>query len=523
MKIGHNILLSGIFLFLLMGFVSCSDHEDIGGEDRAGDSYLSFRLNTNSSETDTRSVGKDVGTTAERKVSTVHLLIYAQGGENSELLHNMPIKATTNGENAFSGEDVAVSYGASDLQTKPLKLDKGNYQAIALINAPSSVLDKAEDGSILKDMLDAVEAVSTDFHNNNGENFFMSNAGGMKMISESDFYEKESGALSFPVSIPVDRLLAKVLVYENTTQKIPIKQGGTLESLVWGLDATNKQTYLIRQADYLLGGTLQESGFHAERKNVYAKDPNFTGNKDIIANPANKAKHFGYLDIDSQTGFQSWIPYEDKDKPAAHYQYVLENTVSKEDQNEDITFQTLYMTQVLVKATITDPGKLSGVTNYYSYSYEDGNETKWIVFTHEQALSWIAGTYPGDMVVLKDNEVFKKANALADSPFDFKAGGSAPGKYVAVDIASGERLTWHKDGLNVYRIPIKHFGVETGIGESDYGHYGVVRNNTYKIVISSINGPGINTGDEGYLSAKIVVNPWFERGWNEGGLNPEND
>lgn len=522
MKIWNNILFVGISVCLLFLQNSCSNDDNPGNpSDAEGNAFLSFQLNTNPAGIETRAIGYDYGTEQERKVSTVHILLYDLG--NLNLLHTIEIQAKTDGKSPFTGNDVAKSSDMNGFTTKAIELKKQDYQLLALINAPAKILanakaqkDHPSDYNTLQDMLNAVNGVPSDFYDGNKENFFMSNAGGMVTIPESAFVEEKAFAENNPVTIPVDRLLAKVLVYENTSNKIEeIKLGGTLGEITWGLHVSNKQTYPVRVPDKLKDGT-QETGFYSTRKDIYAKDPNFTGNEGIVTDNNEKEKHFNYADPSVKDGFVPWITFEDKNKPAAYYQYVFENTLSVDDQNAKTVDPGLYTTQVMLKVIITEPGKddkkLTGVKDYYSYTYkDDADQYHWIVFTHEQAVEWFTGSYPSDMVILKTNEVFKKAQELQNSPFDFtdKTNG-APDKFTTTELG----LTYHKDGLNVYRIPIMHFGTD-GASIGDYGYYGVVRNNTYQVVILSINGPGINTTNDGFISTAIAINEWYDRDWEE--------
>ena len=52
-------------------------------------------------------------------------------------------------------------------------------------------------------------------------------------------------------------------------------------------------------------------------------------------------------------------------------------------------------------------------------------------------------------------------------------------------------IAFYKDGLNYYRVPIRHFSDEQiRQGADHYGYYGVVRNNTYVLFLRSISGYG---------------------------------
>lgn len=515
----YNILLLGLLACIGFCLTSCSDEEsliDPYGRKKRGDHYLSFHLNTDPSGLSlTRSVEYSQGTKEERSVGSVYLLIYEAAGLSGNLLYTIPIAAQTDGENDFHGGDV-VSGDKTHFISKPVSLERQDYQIVVLVNPSVSLLsskaksqeDEGAGCNNLKDMTDALtQAAPEHFYNATGKsNFFMSNAGGVIYISEDNLQKKGDEAISKPVSIPVERLLAKVSVHKGFTGD-DVSLGGTIGAVTWGIDLTNKQTYLIRQGDLLIDGQ-PESGFHANRMDVYAKDPNFNMNSEFIANETKKKEHFNIIDPLKNDDFLAW----NTTNQTEHYRYILENTMSKEDQNNDKADPKSYTTHIVLKVIITKPKGLDA-TSYYSYydETEANANNRWKVFTHEQAVEWFNNSYPIDMAALEP--VLIKAQEMENSPFNFKKDeDKAPDKYVTTSF----KLTYHKDGLNIYRIPIMHFGVDDRIKSvEDYGYYGIVRNNIYNITIKSIKGPGIDSSNEGYLSAEINIKPWNYRRWEE--------
>lgn len=517
MNIRNKIGLLGVCICMIGAFISCSnDDSDIDpyGRKKRGNVYLSLQMDTDPALS-TRATSIDYGSKEERAISSVHALFYEVAGENSKLLYNIPINATTDGEKNIGGTDVHSGNLNSFIST-PISLKKQDYQLIILVNATNSLLSsvaKSEEDyqagcNTLKDIQTAMTGTSAETFYQNKTNFFMSNAGGIIYIPESALKKKED-ATSFPASIPVERLVARVSVHKGFTSD-EVSFGGKIGAVTWGIDIQNRQTYLLRQADYLITGA-QESGFHQERNEVYAKDPNFDINAEFLTDETKKKEHFTMLTLTENDKYQNWNPTT---STTTYYQYVLENTMSKDDQNKDKTDPKTYTSQILLKVIITEPKGMQGVNDYYSF--EDATESdptkKWKVFTHAQAVEWYNGTFPSDMVALK--EILKKAQDEPGALFNFdKATEKEPTEYVTT---SFNKLTYHKGGLNVYRIPIMHFGVDNRIkSEEDYGYYGLVRNNIYKIVIKSIKGPGIDSSNEGYISADITINPWWGREWGE--------
>lgn len=524
MKSWNQILFGALLLvFATIGF-SCSNEEDQQGENTGNeDAYLSFSLSTDPAGVVTRGTTIDYGTTEERMVSNIYMLLYEEGGANGKLLLKREIKANnTNG--AFAGDDVVVKTGIprdeNKFVMKPFRIERKNYQLIILVNPTSKILGKAvENTSKVSDMLSVITNTNpSTYITSNG--FFMTNAGGVVQVLSSDIKEGEAQAELNPVYVPVERILAKVFLFENKSKKLTeVTAGGKIENVSWALDVTNKQTYLLRNQDKLKGGVASEVGFVPNRSAVYALDPNFTGNKSIVNNEATRNNNFNVLNPLGTTGFLPWNGYQE---PVAHYQYILENTVSVDEQNATDVDPLTYTTHVVLKITVKNPGNNITEDDYYSYSYINAqSKREWISFTHTQAVNWYNGTFPADTPSSLSVAMTEAANA-ANSPFAFEIKNqvvpSPPAEFATMATSTGQ-LTFHKGGLNIYRIPIMHFGSD-GAPRQDYGYYGVVRNNTYNLIINSINGPGSNVSDEAYLSTEIVVNPWFERGWEED-LKPE--
>lgn len=520
MKIRNKLLLLKILVCSAIIAVSCSDDNEIDNSGKDSFSgYLSFQLDTNTERILTRGVDDEEGMSGERKVSSVHMLLYDLS--SGSLRYNFQIDASTDGNTMFSGQDVVnggtISPTREYFVSGAKQVKTQDYNMVILVNATADILNKAKaredypgNFNTLDDLLTAVKATKPeDYYNDtNQENFFMSNAGGVVYVAKTQLKLKKEDAENAAISVPVERLLAKVIVSENATKKLDnTTLGGKIGAVTWGVTVTNKQTYLVRNQDMLKGGTT-ESGFVPDRTIVYAQDPNFRDNPTMVL-----TDHIHEIDIDDATAF---LPWNRKDETPQFYKYVLENTQSLNDQLADkINSPKKYTTQVLLKVIITEPATLAGVEDYYSF-YTLNNE--WKVFTHKQAVEWYANGVQGDQKFPLDmrglNILLNRAQQSGD--FDFTDEDGAPANYTSTDYG----LTYHAKGLNVYTIPIKHFGVgDAPVTENDYGYYGVVRNNTYRVIINSINGPGTLTEYEN-ISFRITINEWQPRESDEE-LKPE--
>lgn len=515
MKSWINIIVFGLLVSAC--FFSCVN--DNPGPDQSGKTergYLSFQLYCNPVDNSVRAT-TDYGTAEERKISKVYMLLYERGGNTGKLVKRVEINAT-NTSGIFTGNDVIDKNGVPCTEhqfvMKAISVEKQDYQLIMLINPTSAILANAvENTSTVQDMRTAIaNTQASDYITSDG--MFMTNAGGVIQILETQLKATDEAAEASPVTVGVERILAKVFLYENKSAKLTeVLTGGTIENVNWGLCSVNKQTFLIRKQDKLKNG-ITELGFIQDRSQVYAEDPNFIGNKNIISDDQQRNNHFTILDPLSTTDFKPWNGYNEQ---VQYYQYLLENTVSVDEQNATDVDPLSYITHVVLKMVIKNPGKVITDADYYSFSYYNAqNKLEWRAFTHAQALEWFNGSYPADMPSSL-HEALVEAQTQNGSPFKFEIINNvippAPAGYASVKTSKGQ-VTFHKGGLNIYRIPIMHFGTD-GATAGSYGYFGVVRNNTYNIIINSINGPGTNTSNEGYISTEIIVNPWLERGWDE--------
>lgn len=379
--------------------------------------------------------------------------------------------------------------------------------------------------------------------------FFMSNANGPVPVAESDIKESAHTAQLNPKAINLDRAVAKVIVNaKNDAQGVTLTNGGRMLDFKWTLENINKHSYLIRQYGLLSGGWAEtyEYSILADRKDIYATDPNFgaVSTLDWAANFYNDYE----IDYSSneQDGLQDWNEWDDMRLEVVErkWKYVPENTMSQDAQN-DPTAKS-YTTQVVARVIIRYPMLylLEGNDHYYSFdvNYKEPWEgKKWIVFSHSQAISWIKNDsfpYPSLRNVLgyvdQNSGTFMGTDPDQSSFFSM-SGENTPKpdenwelqnlykgteyiggtEYMTYVVSDDNKLVWfHPNGLNVYRLPIVHFGTGSmPVGETDYGYYGVVRNNVYRIWIDSIDGPGNPVA--GYISADIHVNGWYSRSQEE--------
>ena len=389
---------------------------------------------------------------------------------------------------------------------------------------------------------------------------FMSNANGVVPVPASKLQNSVKAAQDNPVSVNLDRGLAKVVV--NMPEGGPtVYGGGQVTDFYWGLNRINTKSYLIRQyADLAHAyGTMEtyENSVVVDRDYLYATDPNFgTGQSavDFINDvPDNQGTPFikPFFESNDPYHFQSWNTEWDEDpqNPGTnilkerYWKYTYENTADRAVQfgaNWD-DYMTHLVAYVFIEYPSLKTGALGDATgDYFSFNAGTASDPKWKVFTIAQAKEWAdQDSYPTDMVALKDlighkdgatstfhpgtSSFFSGALAATDlakpasTSYTITTGlhpiTGASVEYHIVASDTDETIFFHPKGLNTYTAPIKHYlaGNPTDLRESQYAHYGVVRNNIYRLNIKSITGPGTPSLAKGFLSVDVTIQPWYVR------------
>lgn len=517
-----------LWAWIVCAFASCTDEVGGSGEDGKDEfpdteAYLSFDMLLDTEVRTNAYIPNDKIGDWENRVKEVWVMLYGEDDELAEFLLAEFFKyEVTNFDEAnkelvnfHDPTDPDALSGADNMKftTAPEYFKRGNYKMVVLAN-PVSTYSTVKKGDPLSDMTKVLEDVTLEQFGGNDEDdipFFMSNANGIIDIVPSDFQTTEEDAVAKPVSVNLDRLLAKVVVKEkNGGADMPNKVTLDSKSVRWYLDVVNKKTNPIRQFAKLKGGTEDEVST-SERKLIYATDPNFTGGS---------ASDFRKKGVDGYTPLET--PWLSDVSPVTTptYQYVFENTMDLDAQKhadwKDYTTQIVLEAHVYYQDFLATPSGPTDPGRYY-YSYKTGTTSK--TFSHEQVRFWLERGFPtNDMPGL---EALVKANMTdresgnTTTTFDFKAVDPDMTKVTCVTYHD---ITFHPDGLNMYRIPVKHFeaGAAANPRETVYGYHGVVRNNVYTVTINSLNGPGTNVVEDlGFLSVNISITPWYRRSQDE--------
>lgn len=500
---------------LMVGMTACNKSNQGPEVPQAGESsyaVLSISLpNANS----TRGVGDRHqgdfydGTVAENKVSSV-LVGFYKGGTCSA---RIDLDATHDGATAskFTGDDVADASTGYKLVTKAVKVPKiaasDSYDVVVFFNPTEEVKGRINQGASIEDLkrfsnYDATKVITT-----NG--IMMSNAKGLVNIKGDKLYEtkeKAEEAAAEKVSVQVERAVAKVFVNpEIPTKAIGSIAGAALELQGWQLDVTNLKYFPMRVMDQAIKtnsvgnapATLETETAESARVDSYAKDPNFD-----TATTTIDTDNFVYL------AGQSTLPdfYEagyDDDK--GHY--VAENTMAPDAQK--LRGTTLVVFKVKVTPTIDG----TPVTSYVVY--------KGVAYTVDDFKKRVTNSAT-------------KSDEENGMPSGFKTivESFADGETSGVDVLNGKidegkafkddsGISLYVDGVNYYHMPIRHFINEQQAAPMQYGRYGLVRNNIYKLTINSIKNFGdpevVEPEDENddpetlFIAMSVELQPWLVR------------
>lgn len=499
---------------LMVGMTACNKSNQGPEVPQAGESsyaVLSISLpNANS----TRGVGDKHqgdfydGTVAENKVSSV-LVGFYKGGTCSA---RIDLDATHDGATAskFTGDDVADASTGYKLVTKAVKVPKiaasDSYDVVVFFNPTEEVKGRINQGASIEDLerfsnYDATKVITT-----NG--IMMSNAKGLVNIKGEKLYntkEEAEAKAAEKVSVQVERAVAKVFVNrEIPTKAIGSIAGATLELQGWQLDVTNLKYFPMRVMDQAIkenskdgaAATLEDETADSQRVNSYAKDPNFDAATTTI-----DANNFKYLAGSTLPDFYE-AGYNDDQ---GHY--VAENTMAPDAQK--LRGTTLVVFKVKVTPTIGG----AEVDKYIVY--------KGVAYTVDDFKDRVTNT------ATKTDEQNGMPAGFKDAVDTYKNSTTS-----GVDILNGKidegkafkddsGISLYVDGVNYYHMPIRHFTNEQQAAPMQYGRYGLVRNNIYKLTINSIKNFGdpevVEPEDENddpetlFIAMSVELQPWLVR------------
>lgn len=303
------------------------------------------------------------------------------------------------------------------------------------------------------------------------------------------------------VKIDVDRLASKFAFSDPSSVEI-LPSGATGSVTGVALTARNIATH-----PYTMIATDKLATSGDNKKIVYRTDHNMT-----VGHDCTTKQQF----IDALEANFYWLKNNDAvsnnaldNSSSATPEYVLENTCSPSFSNSN------NLTQAIVKAVynpvLSDGTTLEAGTSWFKITIADGVGTKYLDFADVVAL--YKGTYPNTTspIILGDDAKASMdaqlCKILGQEGKKWSDEGLAIGdldradfggyKAATVENESDYVLQYYQKAVNYYSVFIAHdqntdaAGDETGQDVGELGRWGMVRNNSYSLNITSITGEGL--------------------------------
>lgn len=540
----------------------------------------------------------DDGLPAEYEVKNASVILFQGNNENDAQFHS-----------AYTLTDYKKPTITSDQITKVLQLTKpvkgeligSNLYALVILNNNGLItvggdhkltIGTTDFAGTFKDFKKKTATSSTynvtQFVGTDG--FFMSNAplantaGGTNDPSLAEIntlvklngttYETSAKAEANPAAdIYVERGVAKVTFTNDKDTptefqdvnhiKTPLSDGSGIADVKytitgWGLDITNKSSYLVRHYSSawnglntdetsvtkkfrFIGSDVVEAGkTPLQYRTYWAEDPNYDRYKTDLKDEFSIRPD----------GEPEATTISDKffTTTASNPQYCFENTFDVANQNQDKTTRVIVRAQVTVGGTAAD---FYMINNGKSTLYSEANLKKLVqnaIYNDPQVQALLAA--PGatlneaGITVTFDDNATTAVRTITGFSFTNKGTDYSQASTVLDNVLTNVRnkvsnIIKYTNGIVYYPVRIKHFGNDltpwnkdqTGVTKSEIyagknegrylGRYGVVRNNWYDLGVNSISGigsavvpPHENTPDDEldqYISVRINVLSWAKR------------
>lgn len=544
------------FAALTLGACTSDDVVSTGGgkDDGNATGYLSFAINLPTMSGNTRAGwGDETGVFDDGKESEYAVRdarVYFINSEGTIIQTSTPVLSWTGTPSDQNVTKVSAVVTLESPLTDPASV-------LVVLNPSSKLPAVTDDETKYSDFNTAITTAATDFCTINptskiAENIMMTNApiveddtseeasAGDKIvqtlvpITADDIKTTEEASVAAPVTVYVERVLAKVTV-SSTGFTGP--DDATFSVVGWEIDNTNTTTYPVRN-----------TGFYAEDSKDFLEDIKWALSdvNRFYGTATNPVRTYFAEDPNySSNGTFTW----DSDGNGATLKenqpgYCLENTF---DLTRQIGTQA---TRVLLKASYAPKmksgessftGALAGYTAGEKF-FIMGSQPATLYSAQELAkiietevvkddlydLTISQGKKPDvDETKLKAAVATNKLQITADL---FKEGVVTGNADAFSELTDALMIKVYDPSATYYEIPIKHFGDALtpwttgsyGANEKAYlGRYGVVRNNWYEINIKSVSGPGDPvppTPDGGqidkdtrYISFTINILSWAKR------------
>ena len=536
---------------LIMLFAACSN-DHIGQDDDygivtypTGEAWIALDIKTTAPKALGRALNnpdKEMGTPAESAVSKLRVIFF---DENRNVTADKSFTVGTNSEAGEPGQPEGI-FGTA------FKVPAASKRILVIANPSVDLPDVGLFNSYddFNQAIVAVASLSTPSY------FMMTNAKGDLEPSQANgdetdltLYNSASKAESQPLSIHIDRAVAKVRVYTDNGNISSNNLKANISEPGWVLNATNKRYFPVsKRVKTWMEGTSRGciTPFDQYDLGSYRIDPNHDV-QPLMSDPgfASYLQEYNYEMNAANIASSAWHPTEIS---VDNVEYCLENAQTA-DHNV-----WAYTTQVLFKVIYSPKGLIDPDKNVYNNPADNVNNgellpgTDWLMvnggyYTWNLLMDYIKAellykytSEDKDPTVIYTAALSKTLNsylkAIGTPEVSTDRGNGTPETRAneVVDNFNQKRsnvenygafrhgtVSYYKGGVNYYPIMIKHDDTDQVYNE--YGEFGVVRNSVYDVHISKVNNPGYpnipepdpGTKDEdedNYLSIRINVNPW---------------
>lgn len=497
----------------------------------------------------------DDGLASEYAVKSAHLVIFDTDNEaTAKVVGVFSFTDLKPWNTDASTTDNITSSAESVIKVQVTKSDK-NLGALVVLNDPAAKTHFIKDLPFQKLFSNNPVTIGEVNYNpivnlatmKNSDGFFMTNAplyNGttaktlVSILPSSICNSPQEAQQSPAINVYVERAVAKVNVTtsETLTNDITINTSTTENNTVknsevtykatvsaWGLDITNKKSYLVRNVSAFdtWKGYGKGARFYSESSNriYWAIDPNYT---DGSAEDAYITANFNKIsesDIKNTTALSSAT-------------YILENTFDVANQLRDRT------TRAIIKASFAPEGQ--DPKTFYTIGSANTIYTKegMQAFIKGLAVNLLEGKNDASLYTFAPStSVSNAAGKHTIGAEDIKYNNTVltPDEVNKLNDAIGN-INTYLNGVCYYVARIQHFGdmytkwdpgdptygADATTAANDYlGRYGAVRNNWYELQISEIKNlgnPTIPTApdtpddeDYYYISFKVNIHSWAKR------------
>lgn len=578
--------------FAVLAMVACSNDEilpDNGGDDgggnvTTGEAWLALSVTT----TKTRALHTtdyEVGTAEESNISNVTAVFFDGYGIDAKVVDVVELPGNSIG---IPGQS---SGGTGAQKGKAFKVSNDAVSVLIIANKPTNVTisngqtyeNVALTAKTLSDAIGATVAKSNEFMMTNAKGgdgnaspvgtatgLEPSESNGTELVAtlKDHMKTKPEDAEAKPLSINLDRVVAKVRVYEGPYPATPTSKVSstdfTITKFEWVLNVANKKYFPVskRIKPYFYASNVwsDKYGF-----GTYRIDPNYDHtsipydmNLDDAIQTNNQIYKENY-EYYPYSGSPTWLAAtnatnSDQGQGAGNVKtpasYCLENTQRENDNN------LAYTTHVLLQVAMYpnefgQPGTIPNIVNnadpgdwfiyrggYYNYEhflpwieaelaakYGSGNPAAQaaVATPMADALNLLITEFGGTPITIDASidpygasDITTKVDAIIGA-FRTREADLTPVSGEILDAADKVVITYYKAGANYYQIPIKH--ADDAAELNKLGEFGVVRNSVYDVYVSKISNPGYpeipkpdpgkkDETDEQWLSVQININPW---------------